>query len=1230
MTAADTGCVPATLGPYRVRGLIGAGGMGVVYEALAPDGRVVAVKVLRASLGTADLLRRFQREARIRVAHDNVVAVLDAGVTDDGAPYLVLERLDGETLAQRLQRGRLSPAEAVALGVQACRGLAAAHAAGIVHRDVKPSNLFLCRDGRAKLIDFGIALVEATDTRLTASGGVLGTIGYIAPEVAEGRGLPDARADLWSVGAILYEALAGRPPFVGATPLATIVALLLTELEPLRAHAPTVPPALAAVVERALRRDPGKRFADAAALAEALAAADLAAPEAPPDPAELARDAAPEERRVVALILADGVRDRAALAASVKAAGGELAPLYGDRALAVFGGAAWEGDEVTRAATVALATRSLAARMAVASGWVTRSAGGIAGAVLQAAERGCAAGLSGVAVDAEAARGLGDERTLVPAGEGLWELARGSSAPVGGPIPTIGRESELAELRRAVRTVVLDRTALAVLLVGPIGSGKSRLRRELERLVVEAGLGERILSARAEPHRQGRRLSLLETLARAAGLGALGALASDPDATLQSTPPGGPATDPQTLLDRARVALLDALEEKLADGPLFLVLEDVHWADRESLDLFAEVLGELGDAPILVLATARPELLEDLAAPFGPIDTVRMEVRGLLSDDVADLVRAASRSPLSDDLVRAIAERTGGNPFFVLEMVRALADVEGDPSALPLPLTVEAAVQSRLDHLPADDKELCKRAAVLGRPFSAEEIAGLGVDRALDVLASLSRRELVVARARRGAAPRWELKSSLVAAVAYSMLTAAQRVQLHARAAAVLGAAGGADPEELARHHEEAGASGLAAAALVRAALGAARRGDVRAVLRAVERALALGAGPEHHFGLHMAAVDALRFLGRRDEQGAALEAALAAATTDGQRARALGERSVWLRRAGRVPEALARAEEAVAAARRGAEPEVLALARGRQSLALLEAGRFDEARAALDEAGRLATGLGPALEALVLEWTAQLASAVGDLGVRRAAFARLVKLHQDLGDLRRAAGAEVNLADVWSRVGAYDDAVVALRAARESCRRIGQRVMEGYALVNLGYALAMTGDAPGALAALDEGGALAAELHEARLAALAGTYRARALQALGRADEAAGVADETAAAAERAGAPGLSAGALSIAARAHLDAGRVPEAIARSLRALEIRDAQGSLEEDEAEVFLTRAAALGAAGDEAQAAEVLARGRARLEEIARGISDPELRARFLGAVPAHRELLGGASSSMG
>jgi len=272
------------LGPYEILSPLGAGGMGEVYRARDPRlGREVAVKVLPASVSSdPQRLRRFEQEARAagQLDHPGLLAVFDVGV-HEGVPFMVSELLRGETLRERLAAGPLPRPKAIELGAQIARGLAAAHGKGIVHRDLKPENLFLTHDGRTKILDFGLARVApepleagpqsdaATLSALTTPGAIVGTIGYMSPEQVRGEAV-DARSDLFSLGAVLYEALTGRRAFAGQSPAETLSAIL--KEEPPHDLSPFLPEgdALWRVVRRCLEKRREDRFQDALDLAFAL------------------------------------------------------------------------------------------------------------------------------------------------------------------------------------------------------------------------------------------------------------------------------------------------------------------------------------------------------------------------------------------------------------------------------------------------------------------------------------------------------------------------------------------------------------------------------------------------------------------------------------------------------------------------------------------------------------------------------------------------------------------------------------------------------------------------------------------------------------------------------------------------------------------------------------------------------------------------------------------------
>src|ERR1700691_1307893 len=264
----------AKLGPYEIQSPIGVGGMGEVYR--AKDTRLdrnVAVKILPDHLSdNPEAKQRFDREARAisSLNHPNICTLHDVG-HQDGIDFLVMEFLEGETLADRLRKGPLPTEQVLKYGIEICEGLERAHKSGVVHRDLKPGNVMLTRTG-AKLMDFGLAkatpagaapasslTMTIADQPLTARGTIVGTFQYMSPEQMEGREA-DARSDIFALGAMLYEMITGKRAFTGKSQASMVAAILASEPTPISVAQPMTPPALAQMVKSCLAKDPEERF----------------------------------------------------------------------------------------------------------------------------------------------------------------------------------------------------------------------------------------------------------------------------------------------------------------------------------------------------------------------------------------------------------------------------------------------------------------------------------------------------------------------------------------------------------------------------------------------------------------------------------------------------------------------------------------------------------------------------------------------------------------------------------------------------------------------------------------------------------------------------------------------------------------------------------------------------------------------------------------------------------
>jgi eukaryotic-like serine/threonine-protein kinase len=263
------------LGPYALEALLGAGGMGEVYRARDTRlDRTVAIKVIAQSLSSDPMRRqRFEREARAiaLVQHPHICTLHDIG-SQDGTDYLVMEYLEGETLAERLAKGRLPEDLALRYSTEVADALNAFHRRGIVHRDIKPGNIFITAHGESKVLDFGLAKVDepqpkadapTTDTMLSTPGAAMGTIAYMSPEQARGQAA-DPGSDLWSLGVVLYEMVTGLPPFAGPTAAVVFQAILSKAPAPVHERNPQVDPELERIIDKLLEKERGQRYQSAA------------------------------------------------------------------------------------------------------------------------------------------------------------------------------------------------------------------------------------------------------------------------------------------------------------------------------------------------------------------------------------------------------------------------------------------------------------------------------------------------------------------------------------------------------------------------------------------------------------------------------------------------------------------------------------------------------------------------------------------------------------------------------------------------------------------------------------------------------------------------------------------------------------------------------------------------------------------------------------------------------
>ncbi|MFT3776271.1 MAG: protein kinase [Minicystis sp.] len=880
-------------GRFELQRLAGSGGMGAVFQGLDRDtGQRVAVKVLHGSAPTG--AARLSREARALAQFDHpaIVRHVADGLTPEHEPYLVMEWLDGEDLAALLARRRLTVAETLALGARVAGALGAMHARAIVHRDVKPSNVFLVGGDvtQAKVLDLGLARPD-DHTQLTQTGAFVGTLGYMAPEQARAGQAVDARADVFSLGCVLFRCVTGTAAFEAEKVMA-ILAKILLEKPPLASErCPDLPPDLDALIGRMLAKDPAERPRDGHEAAAALAAIGTATAEIAPPPAAPALTSA--ERRLLSIVLVappedapadDGITAEWTALVDVAEARGGRAERLADGTLAVILTGSWVAtDQAAQAARCALAIRQIAPDRSIAlatarselsdrsqvSDAIDRTAKLLAGAAARGATP------RPIAVD-EVTAGLLGPRFTVQGDEGglalIGEAADREPRLLGKPTALVGRERELRLLETLFAECVEEPRARAVLVTAPPGVGKSRLLRELVRGVERGAEPASIWQAQGDLLRTGSSLGLLRAVLRgviglhdgepvearrrkvrarvaqhvpeaqrARTAEFLGELAGAPFPDEESPALLAARRDPQIMGEQMARAWEDFLRAACAARPVLLVLDDLQWGDLPSVRFIDGALRRLGDQPFMVLALGRPEI--DTLFPGlwegRKLQRINLEELGRRASE--RLVRQVLGDGVGNETVERVVTLAGGHAFYLEELIRAVA--EGQRSGLPE--TVLAMVEARLGALDPEARRLLRAASVFGDVFWSGGVTALlggalSPEETRRALAALAEQELLMERPDSRFPGEIELsfRHALLREGAYTMLTDEDRVLGHRLAARWLEDHGETDAMVLAEHWERGREPARAGSHYVRAAEQANRGGDTDAAIARARRGL--------------------------------------------------------------------------------------------------------------------------------------------------------------------------------------------------------------------------------------------------------------------------------------------------------------------------------------------------------------------------------------------------------
>ncbi len=1263
-------------GRFEIRAFVGEGGMGAVYRALdRQTGDLCALKNVHPSReGEA----RFFREARALalLSHPAIVRYVAHGTTQVGEHYLAMEWLEGQTLRQRLALGPLSIEESVDLTRRIAGALAHAHAQGIVHRDLNPANLLLV-EGRVesvKILDFGLARhrIDLTQSS-THWEGPVGTLGYMAPEQARGTGEVDARADLFSLGCVLFECLTGKGAFSADNYLAVLAKIVVANAPRVRDLRPEVPSALDALVDRLLAKDPDDRPHDAEAVIEVLSQIGGSKPSLRTSSTHETPALTASERQLSSVLVVGGARagsarnaeERLAHAAEAGRTFGLRAELLADGALVlttVGSGAAT--DQAARAARSALALRAGAfdpdTPIALATGWALASGEQALGNVVErAASLLDGEPTAGVRID-DVTAGLLSSRFVI-SGDAVSLLLmeeREDARPVrlllGKSTPCVGRERELRTLGAIVDECIRGPVAQAVLVTGPAGVGKSRVRYELIRSLAGRGDPMEVWVGRGDPMRAGSPFGIVaHALRETAGIlegepldvqqrklrarvsrhvksedqtrvaEFLGELLGFPVTRDLSVQLQAARRDAVLMGDQIRQAWEDFTIAECRSHPVLVVLEDFQWGDAATVKLIDSTLRNLSELPLMVLALARPDVHDLFPGMWAERNVHEVRVGALTRRAAEVLVREMLGGEFPPDSIKAIVQQAQGNAFYLEELIRAHSEGRG----AELPDTVLAMVQGRIESMEAEARRVLRAASVFGQTFWPGAVAALlgGSNLLPEVtewLDTLDQREVVTRRSESKfpSEREYAFRHALVRDAAYAMLTEEDRVLGHRLAAGWLERIGARDSVLLAENFERGGMQESAVEWWLQAAHDALDANDFDGAIARGERGLTLGAGTRAP-SLELACAEALRLRGDVNDAAERVERALAAFPPGSLGySNAAGERALVLQRLGRAKELGAAAEELTNVDATAEAADALALARVRTALALLRVGERERARKLLALVERGSGLPGPVTRAFIHAFFA-IEALLDNNPARYLSEARIaLAYHEEVGDTRLALEQSINIGSMYLELGSYEEAERLLRDGLSKAERFnlphaiaGAKHNLGLVLAHLGRfdeGLALEGQALESLRGKDrrlEGGALLSMATIHALSAELETAEQEAREALALLREAA---------------PPLVPSALGTSASIFLARGKIEAALETATEAATLLDSPGGVESGENLIRRAHAEAVAASGDQSAALVILRAAHERLLAQADRLGGDALRRSFLERVPDNARIL--------
>ncbi len=957
-------------GRFEIEHEAGSGGTGSVYAARDHfSGERVALKILHTTGASHQEAERFSREAQLlaELCHPGIVSYVAHGTTADGQCYLAMEWLAGEDLAHRLAGGPLSVRDTWLLARRVAEALSVAHRRNVVHRDLKPTNLFVvdCQLDKIKILDFGIARRALTMAAVTRSGMLVGTPAYMAPEQAHGTRQITPATDIFSLGCVLFECLTGRPPFIADHVAAVLARVLFDEPPPLISIRPDVPPVVDALLGRMLHKDPAQRIPDANALLEELAKAEPLLSQGSndttlPQPTTAVLSSRADSDQILVNVVLAAPRQPAAtegqpawqtltlrqseinspkrdphttLRGALQDLGVNAEWLLDGSLVVTLAAHGYATDQVARAAQVALAIKQHwpDSQVVLTTGLGAARHNMLLGNAVESAARlmrqheGADDRLhsrpgtttspsslpvpasrptttsSGVWVDALSARLLERYYQLISTQGGVLLTSAQQSLDdtrllLGKATSCVGREQELSTLDIVLNTCIDESSAKLVLVTGPAGFGKSRLRHEFLRRIASREQDLTVIYGRTEMVSKGSAFAVLsQAIRRLCGIQAdqtssdqqkllstrisqnlkgsaidrqrivefLGEMCGVPFASEHSELLRAARSDPKIMKERVQRAFLDFIGAECTAAPLVLIIEDLHWGDALTVSLMEMTLRQHADQPLLMISLARPEVHElfpRLAKVFGSQELV---LKGLSKKACERLVQQVLGKSVAPVLVETLLKMSDGNPLFLEELIRSAAEPAAEPntdaektatdagkSGQHRPYTVLAMLQARLSQLDPAARRVLRAASVFGQTFFRGGVVRLlgadaeGLDRWLDHLVALEHIERH-RESRLGKEPEYAFRHTLLRDAVYSLLTDFDRRAGHLAAAHFLLDASEKAPQIIAEHFQLGGDNQRAAEHYLRAAEQAYGQFDTDGMMRFADLGSACGGDPQ-------------------------------------------------------------------------------------------------------------------------------------------------------------------------------------------------------------------------------------------------------------------------------------------------------------------------------------------------------------------------------------------------